>query len=178
MSGVVLRCPNCGTTRDAPGECDACHEAEVRYYCTNHAQGRWLEQRVCPQCGAKYGDPLPVPPRPHPSRAPETIASPMTRNRVEPALRRRTAGVPIWRRRRVSPPPKDIDRDEPPDGISRRGPWTPEERWEERASPEPAVLIGPSMVGCLRFALILVLLFLLVGLGLPLLLGGVVFYSF
>ena len=31
MSGVVLRCPNCGTTQAGPGECEACHEAEVAY---------------------------------------------------------------------------------------------------------------------------------------------------
>ena len=48
MSGVVLRCPSCGTTRAAPGECDACHEAQVRYYCTNHTPGRWLELAVVP----------------------------------------------------------------------------------------------------------------------------------
>jgi hypothetical protein len=57
MSGVVLRCPNCGTTRAASGECEACHEAQVRYYCTNHNPGRWLEGRGCSQCGAQFGEP-------------------------------------------------------------------------------------------------------------------------
>lgn len=56
MSGVVLRCPNCGTTRSAPGECDACHESAVRYFCTNHSPGRWLESSACGQCGARFGE--------------------------------------------------------------------------------------------------------------------------
>ena len=47
MSGVVLRCPNCGTTRSTPGMCEACHEAEVRYYCTNHTPGLWLNASTC-----------------------------------------------------------------------------------------------------------------------------------
>ena len=56
MSSVVLRCPNCGTTRPAPGECDACHEAMVRFYCTNHTPGRWLKTVACDACGARFGD--------------------------------------------------------------------------------------------------------------------------
>ena len=28
MTGVILRCPNCGTSKATPGECDACHEAQ------------------------------------------------------------------------------------------------------------------------------------------------------
>jgi len=82
MSGVVLRCPNCGTTRAASGECEACHEAEVRYYCTNHTPGRWLEKRECPQCGARFGDPgrppapVPAAPRPAPPPLPPRAAPP------------------------------------------------------------------------------------------------------
>jgi predicted RNA-binding Zn-ribbon protein involved in translation (DUF1610 family) len=70
MSSVVLRCPNCGTTQAAPGECDACHEAQVRYFCTNHDPGQWLASPKCPQCGAQFGlaDPMrraaSPPPRP------------------------------------------------------------------------------------------------------------------
>lgn len=55
MSGVVLRCPNCGTTQSVRGECEACHEAQIRYYCTNHSPGRWLDGQACSQCGAVYG---------------------------------------------------------------------------------------------------------------------------
>ena len=50
---VVKRCPNCGTTQDAAGECEACHEADVRYFCLNHEPGLWLAGRTCPQCAAR-----------------------------------------------------------------------------------------------------------------------------
>ena len=60
MSGVVLRCPNCGTTQAGPGECEACHEVQVAPYCTNHSPGRWLEAPTCPQCGARFGESSPA----------------------------------------------------------------------------------------------------------------------
>ena len=60
MTGVVLRCPNCGTVRSTEGQCEACHEASVRYFCTNHAPGVWLDATSCPQCGARFGDAAPV----------------------------------------------------------------------------------------------------------------------
>ena len=75
MSGVVLRCPNCGTTRAAPGECEACHEAQVRPYCTNHTPGAWLDAGVCPQCGARPGDPARTPKAPAPA-APRRMPAP------------------------------------------------------------------------------------------------------
>lgn len=59
MTGVVLRCPNCGTVAATPGECEACHEAQVRYFCTNHTPGLWLEASSCTQCGARFGDVVP-----------------------------------------------------------------------------------------------------------------------
>lgn len=55
MSGVVLRCSNCGTVQAAPGECEACREAQVRYFCTNHDPGVWLDAPACEQCGARFG---------------------------------------------------------------------------------------------------------------------------
>lgn len=55
MSAPVLRCPNCGTTQRAAGECEACHEAQVRWYCPNHTPGLWLDSAVCPECGARAG---------------------------------------------------------------------------------------------------------------------------
>ena len=67
MSGVVLRCPNCGTTRTASGECEACHEAQVRYYCSNHTPGRWLDTASCPQCGARFGESVSAPVRSAPA---------------------------------------------------------------------------------------------------------------
>jgi hypothetical protein len=56
MSGVVLRCSNCGTVQASTGECEACHEAQVRYFCTNHTPGLWLDVSACPQCGARFGE--------------------------------------------------------------------------------------------------------------------------
>ena len=53
---VVLRCPTCGTTQGHAGECEACSEGEVRYFCTNHDEGIWLDGPVCSRCGAKFGD--------------------------------------------------------------------------------------------------------------------------
>jgi hypothetical protein len=54
---VVLRCPSCGTTRASPGECEACHEASARYFCTNHEPGEWLKAKTCEKCGARFGAP-------------------------------------------------------------------------------------------------------------------------
>ena len=73
MSVVVLRCPHCGTTQATPGECEACHESEVRYYCPNHAPGRWLDGPACAECGAAVGrEPTvrPAPPRRTPAAPP------------------------------------------------------------------------------------------------------------
>jgi hypothetical protein len=56
MSGVVLRCPNCGTVQTGMGECEACHEAKIRYFCTNHTPGLWLDTALCSQCGARLGE--------------------------------------------------------------------------------------------------------------------------
>lgn len=50
---VIQRCPNCGTTQAAAGECQACHDAQVRYFCTNHDPGTWLSGSTCPQCEAR-----------------------------------------------------------------------------------------------------------------------------
>ena len=61
---VVLRCPTCGTTQAHVGECEACSEGEVQYFCTNHDQGVWLDGPVCSRCAAKFGDPPRKPPAP------------------------------------------------------------------------------------------------------------------
>jgi hypothetical protein len=76
MSGVILRCPHCGTSSATAGECTACHEAAVRYMCTNHATGLWLETPACPACGAVFG----VAPQPP---APSTPMPPAARRRPE-----------------------------------------------------------------------------------------------
>ena len=68
-SGVVVRCPNCGTTQAALGECEACHEAETRYFCPNHSPGLWLDAPACAACGARVGvaPARKKPPTPRPS---------------------------------------------------------------------------------------------------------------
>ena len=63
---VVLRCPTCGTTQGDLGECEACSEGEVRYFCTNHDEGIWLDGSVCSRCGARFGDAPRKPPTPPP----------------------------------------------------------------------------------------------------------------
>lgn len=72
MSGVILRCPNCGTAQSAEGQCSACHEVSVRYFCTNHTPGIWLESTSCPKCGANFGDPEPARTEPIPEPPPST----------------------------------------------------------------------------------------------------------
>lgn len=103
MSGVVLRCPNCGTTRSDNGECEACHEAQVRYFCTNHAPGRWLDAGACGPCGARFGDPVPMPvPAPGASPTGGRPPAPQPRTSVTPAAG--SAGPPApWRRLPVAP---------------------------------------------------------------------------
>ena len=92
---VVLRCPTCGTTQGHAGECEACSEGEVRYFCTNHDGGVWLDGPVCGSCGAKFGDPPRKPPTPRTSSVPT-----------------RPAGAPDFRppsRRRAAEPSSEPD---------------------------------------------------------------------
>jgi hypothetical protein len=175
MSGVVLRCPNCGTTRVAPGECEACHEAQVRYYCTNHSPGLWLEMPACAQCGAVFGEkakpraPAPAarPRAPHTARPPAPSARP--RPVYPPAARPEAEGSSTRSSRRV--PPKRDD-DVIPDGEHfGRTPSLQEllrEALRARHMPPPAYeretptpRAGPSLGGCLvRLMLLLFFLFL------------------
>lgn len=90
MSGVVLRCPNCGTAQLSPGECDACHGSQVRFFCTNHQPGVWLDGERCPQCGASYGD--------------VAVVAPPIDTAVPP---RRTSPAPISPTRRTPIDPSD-----------------------------------------------------------------------
>lgn len=94
MSAVVLRCSNCGTVQAGTGECAACHEAQVRYFCTNHRPGLWLETPACPQCGARFGQPAPVPPVPDEAERPARTHSPQ--EAVRPSSPRRD-GSDDWR---------------------------------------------------------------------------------
>ena len=69
---VVQRCPNCGTTQATAGECDACHDAQVRFFCTVHET--WLDAARCPTCEARKTPA--VPPRTVPPARPATVARP------------------------------------------------------------------------------------------------------
>ena len=169
MSAVVLRCPNCGTTRAAEGECDACHEAAVRYYCTNHTPGRWVDSRACPACGAAFGDPPRAP-------APPPVASrPPTRSPPR-APSRRPGGAPSPSR---APSPPSSPLPGWPPHVRRRGP-TIEEDFDDldpagrSAAPVEVDLApaGRAVGGCLMRLVFLVLLaFLAMVVGISLL-GG------
>lgn len=104
---VVLRCPTCGTTRPTPGECEACHETQVRYFCTNHTPGLWVDAPTCPQCGARLGEPR---------RVPTPAPVPPVRTRAPTPTR-----APAW----TPPPPPPYSRTEP---TSVRGEWEARER--------------------------------------------------
>jgi hypothetical protein len=177
MSGVVLRCPSCGTTKAAPGECDACHEAQVRYYCTNHTPGRWLDSRSCSQCGSQFGVPDPPPVVRSPPTRPPASPPPPTSTALPPAAGRKgyTSRGP-WGRRvlpgheRETRPRSDAFRD----AIERRLPELFREAARARRMREvsDSPPIGVAATGCLRAALLLVLFFMLASLAVPLLLGA------
>ena len=84
---VLLRCPTCGTTQRHAGECEACSEGDVRYFCTNHDDGIWLEGPVCSRCGARFGDPPQKPRTPRPPIKPARPAgAPDFRPPAEPEV--------------------------------------------------------------------------------------------
>ena len=178
MSGVVIRCPHCGTTQATLGECEACHEATTRYFCPNHEPGRWLDAPTCPDCGARIGVPgatKPRPSQPHRGAPP----SPPTRRGPPP---RRTPP-------RVEVPPRDewVEAESEPWS----GPvFSPRDPRMEAGRPDvgdawrldPTMLPGAvrviSLFGCLRrlviIAVVLLVLFAIVFLGL---FGGIVLGS-
>lgn len=135
MSGVLLRCPNCGTTRSAPGECEACHEAEARYFCSNHTPGRWLDAPVCGQCGARFGEPArPPAAAAEPSAAPAAApvrkpvappkpapARPMPPMRPRPSPTARPTAEARPGRSLERPPPAEAEEDEAPGLRDRPG---------------------------------------------------------
>ena len=171
MSAVVLRCPNCGTTRATPGECDACHDAAVRYHCTNHAPGRWLDGPACPACGSAFGDPpRPAPrpptggtrtPAPPPAGAARRPDAPPAGGATAPAPTRRRTTLPGW-------PPRPSPRPTPAEDVEDR-PFT------TRPSPPIEIDVRPAgrlLRGCLlRLVMIFFLLFLALSFGVSLL-GG------
>lgn len=159
MSGVVIRCPNCGTVQSELGECEACHEATTRWFCPNHEPGRWLDGPSCPVCGARVGVPgasRPSPPRPRPapssppSRHPPPPRRPPAREREEIF----TSDVPVeaeaepWRGPVFTPrDPRSIGREDA------------REAWPI----DPTVILPTavrvvSLFGCLRRLVMLVIL--------------------
>ena len=189
MSVVVLRCPNCGTTKTRPGECDACHEAQVRYFCTNHTPGRWLDAPACKDCGARFGElaPPPVPPvspsRPAPART--SLTPPAITPPPRPASTSwvRKAAGPWGYGKGPSYPEEVVDRREESaaahdalrarlpelisraaSGIRRRGSGTPP------TSEIPAT--RPALGGCAGRLLFLMVFMLMAFLAMSLLLGS------
>jgi hypothetical protein len=164
-------------------ECEACHDAQVRYYCTNHKPGRWLDSRSCPQCGSQFG--VPDPPAPPPSRlrhATSPAPPTSTARSPSPAASSGRKGYTSWRsggpwggrklpgRERETPRRSDAFRD----ALERGLPELLREaararRTREVLDPPP---IGVAATGCLRAALLLLLLFMLAFLAMPLLLGA------
>ena len=161
MSGVVVRCPNCGTTQDAVGECEACHEATTRWFCPNHEPGLWLDAPLCPTCGARPGVPG-TRPRPTPTR-PRATTPP--RATPPPAPRR-----PPTREEMYSP---DVPEDEPevwsgpvrssrdPRGADPRFGGAPEPWRIDPSVVLPTAVRVVSVFGCLR-RLVMLVIFLIV----------------
>lgn len=154
MSGVILRCPNCGTGRASPGECDACHEAEVRYFCTNHAPGVWLDGKSCTRCGAKFGQAAPAAPPPRPAPAARKVE---TASRGSSAPPRRHRAEEVFGRREEPPPARAPS---PEDMLAAAV------RAREAARPPMEPGIDPrraarGMGGCLVRAVVLLFVFIL-----------------
>jgi hypothetical protein len=136
MSDVVLRCPNCGTTQESPGECDACHEASVRYFCPNHSPGRWLDGPVCAECGAR--------------EARERAAE---RGRTVPPMKPMPpASPPPYT---VPDPPRDVTRDIT--HVGRRDEAEPP-GWRVELPPMVGARALPTAIGCLKRLLVLALI--------------------
>ena len=166
MSRVVLRCPNCGTTRGAPGRCDACHDAEVKYFCTNHSPGRWLTGPTCDTCGGYFGERRPAPP---PVAKPTTASPRSEERRPPPVLTERPRRSP-WR-------PREADYRSPEAPAS---PSTADvlaeilRRTGSLRRPPPTLGPPPGIImlgGCFRVAFVLFMLAIVL---LMMLAGGVV----
>jgi rubredoxin len=139
MTGVLLRCPNCGTTKSSFGECEACHEAQVRYYCTNHTPGRWLEAPECTLCGAVFGRASPAP-------APAAVSAPRSE-------RRPTAGTSASARPLPRTPRADIPKTRPREKADLDG--APSHRPDAAEPPESSRSGGvllPGLAEMLRAA--------------------------
>ena len=187
MSAVVLRCPNCGTTQGVQGECEACHEAQVRYYCGNHTPGRWLDGKVCSHCGAVYGRTVTRPVSPPPSRPPP--AAPTSPRREPPEIgpspreARSRGWTGPWSRRAPPAPADELDRAREEEAARARAlerlhdllRGADERRRTSLDLGLPTMLIHVG--GCLRLA-VWIFLFLLVSFFALTFLGSLMFFSF
>ena len=148
MSGVLIRCQHCGTTQPTIGECEACHEGETRYYCPNHAPGRWLDGPVCDACGARVGVPPATRKTPPPRRS--TFPPSVARRPMPP---REPVDEHVWTGPVRTPGSPDLG--EP--GERRPPEW--------RIDPS----IGPMMIrvagafGCLRRLILIVVILIVLG---------------
>lgn len=185
MSRVVLRCRKCGTTQSQPGECQACYEAQVSYFCNNHTPGLWLDQPACKECGARFGEPAPTK-RPRPSTPPVRPVPPRATRGAEPRRPRPRAAEPEPTRYRKPAEPEATPTEPTLEDLLARisrerregsGYGDDEAPWRE---PPPALrLPRPALQGCVFKAVLLALLLLALVLGGPfLLLGGVLPYLF
>lgn len=171
MSEVVLRCPACGTTQSQPGECEACSEGEVRYFCSNHSPGLWLDEGICKKCGIKFGDPPRRHPRPTPHAAPRPPARDTRRSVPRPPLAA-DAEAPRRVPRRAPTAADPEDTSDPPslaELLVRT--W---ERERSRHEIEEEVWRGPTVeaprpvlpiAGCLVRLVLFVLVLIALGLG-------------
>ena len=178
MKGVLLRCPRCGTTQEQEGECNACHEAQAKYFCANHDLGRWLDAPQCSQCGARFGDPIVSPSSIRPF--PEAPASPSRRERVErtperaPSVRTGPWDTGRWGTRKkdrviVPRPSERYDRhDDPESDHMRESPETYIEL------PRATLLLG----GCLRSVISILFFMFFLFLLFSLFLGGTLIQFF
>lgn len=188
---VIRRCPSCGTTQAISGDCEACHEAEVRYYCTNHTPGVWLDGTSCPHCGARLGAaprpkstappppvrrpaPAPVPPRPRATGAPPPKATPPFAPSSPPPAPSSPPPAPSWPPPLPSPSTWDVARgpttleDAATETRSRRtSPWLLmlegllRARAARRAPDRPAPSMARSLPGCLLRFLVLAIVLFL-----------------
>ena len=185
--GVALRCPTCGTTQSHRGECEACSEGEVRYFCSNHNPGLWLDAPVCTACGAELGAAPSRPAEATVAGAAPTVSRRRTRPDLPPPLPR-GGGTPSPGMRPSTgvkrSPPKAADPEDTAVRPSledvlvdmleegeRTRPPVEEAPWRERMAAAPRTSF--PFVGCLVRLLLFVLLIIALAIfGLFLLMGG------
>lgn len=165
MSDVVLRCPTCGTTQSHRGECDACSDGNVRYFCSNHSPGLWLDAQECEACGARFGE-TSAKPRP-PSTRPIAPVSPRRTPRSEFLLSKPRSVDPARTRPKRLPDPLGTPRAPSVADLlarllaarrERAGYKEEGERWGESPPEIPRPRLGGCVVRFIMFALLLLTL--------------------